>query len=151
MIVHEHLDAATERAKEKVDWLLELEKAPTTLNVHYYSDYKEKFLAYYKGCRDEGELTKKLQNYRAPHTHQTGATFQQGIFKALAGLNDAGIVALASDLPKLLPIDTMEPALAIMAGVRAYFQGKVLHRHDKFNSTLKSLQSRTSAFPTWFH
>jgi len=122
MIVHEHLDAATERAKEKVDWLLELEKAPTTLNIHYYSDFKGKFLAYYKGCRDEGELTRKLQTYKAPPTHQHGSTFQQAIFKALGGLNEAGIAVLPGDLPKLLPGDPMDPALGIMAGVRAYFQ-----------------------------
>lgn len=123
MIVHEHLDAATKQAKEKVDWLLELEKAPTTLNVQYYSDYKDKFLTYYKGSRDPGELTRKLQNYKAPATTSPyKETFQQGIFKALAGLNEAGISAQASDLPKLLPVDPMEPALVIMAGVRAYFQ-----------------------------
>ena len=127
--MNEHLDAATKRAKEKVDWLLELEKAPTTLNVHYYSYYKGKFLAYYKGCRDEGELTRKLQTYKAP-VHPNGTTsFQQSIYKALGGLNEAGIVVQPSDLPKLLPDDPMEPALKIMAGVRAYFQGKLLHRH----------------------
>ncbi|KAG2121234.1 P-loop containing nucleoside triphosphate hydrolase protein [Suillus clintonianus] len=126
MIVHEHLESASKQAKEKIDWLLELEKAPTTLNVHYYSDYKAKFLGYYKGCRDQGELTKKLQNYQAPTTIHAnpihGQTFQQGIHKALAGLNEAGISVKASDLPKLLPMDPMEPALLIMAGVRAYFQ-----------------------------
>ncbi|KAG1746767.1 P-loop containing nucleoside triphosphate hydrolase protein [Suillus paluster] len=124
MIVHEHLDKATEKAREKVDWLLELEKAPTTLNVHYYSDYKGKFLAYYKGCRDPGELTKKLQHYKAPVTTSPNGreAFQQAIYKALAGLNEAGISAQAGDLPKLLPVDPMEPALVIMSGVMAYFQ-----------------------------
>ncbi|KAG2338315.1 hypothetical protein BDR05DRAFT_893920 [Suillus weaverae] len=126
MIVNEHLDAAAKQAKEKIDWLLELEKAPTTLNVHYYSDYKTKFLGYYKGCRDHGELTAKLQNYRAPDTtHMSpnrGQTFQQAVHKALAGLTEAGLSVQAGDLPKLLPVDPMEPALLIMAGVRAYFQ-----------------------------
>lgn len=126
MIVNEHLDAAAKQAKEKIDWLLELEKAPTTLNVHYYSDYKTKFLGYYKGCRDHGELTTKLQNYRAPATtHMNpnhGQTFQQAVHKALAGLTEAGLSVQAGDLPKLLPVDPMEPALIIMAGVRAYFQ-----------------------------
>lgn len=126
MIVNEHLDSAAKQAKEKISWLLELEKAPTTLNVHYYSDYKTKFLGYYKGCRDHGELTKKLQNYRAPTTiHPNpihGQAFQQAVHKALAGLTEAGFSVEASDLPQLLPVDSMEPALLIMAGVRAYFQ-----------------------------
>ncbi|KAG1734532.1 P-loop containing nucleoside triphosphate hydrolase protein [Suillus lakei] len=126
MIVNEHLDGAAKQAKEKIDWLLELEKAPTTLNVHYYSDYKAKFLGYYKGCRDKGELTVKLQNYQAPatiHAHPVhGQAFQQAVHKALAGLTEAGLSVQANDLPKLLPVDPMEPALLIMAGVRAYFQ-----------------------------
>ncbi|KAG2158748.1 P-loop containing nucleoside triphosphate hydrolase protein [Suillus bovinus] len=126
MIVNEHLDNAAQQAKEKISWLLELEKAPTTLNVHYYADYKTKFLGYYKGCRDVGELTTKLQNYRAPNNIQPhpnhGQAFQQAVYKALAGLTEAGLSVQASDLPKLLPVDPMEPALLIMAGVRAYFQ-----------------------------
>jgi hypothetical protein len=126
MIVNEHLDNAAKQAKEKINWLLELEKAPTTLNVHYYSDYKTKFLGYYRGCRDKGELTNKLQSYRAPTTVHSnpvhGQAFQQAIHKALAGLTEAGLSVQASDIAKLLPADPMEPALLIMAGVRAYFQ-----------------------------
>lgn len=126
MIVNEHLDSAAKQAKERIDWLLELEKAPTTLNVHYYSNYKIKFLGYYKGCRDPGALTTKLQNYRVPSTiHPNpnhGQAFQQAVHKALTGLTEAGLSVQASDLPRLLPVDPMEPALEIMAGVRAYFQ-----------------------------
>jgi hypothetical protein len=131
MIVNEHLDSAAKKAKEKITWLLELEKAPTTLNVHYYSNYKIKFLGYYKGCRDHGELAKKLQNYRAPtsiHPNPIhGQAFQQAVHKALGGLTEAGFSVEANDLPRLLPVDPMEPALLIMAGVRAYFQGMFLH------------------------
>ncbi|KIK36073.1 hypothetical protein CY34DRAFT_544266 [Suillus luteus UH-Slu-Lm8-n1] len=127
MIVNEHLDKATKQAKEKISWLLELEKSPTTLNVHYYSHYKTKFLGYYKGCRDQGELTIKLQNYRAPTTVHSnpvhGQAFQQAVHKAISGLTEAGLSGVqASDISKLLPVDPMEPALLIMAGVRAYFQ-----------------------------
>lgn len=126
MIVNEHLDKAAKQAREKINWLLELEKAPTTLNVHYYSNYKIKFLGYYKGCRDREELTTKLQNYRAPTTMHTspnhGQAFHQGIQKALTGLTEIGLSVQVGDLPKLLPVDPMEPALLIMAGVRAYFQ-----------------------------
>lgn len=47
-----------------------------------------------------------------------------GIAKVLAGLAEMGINGVKpEDLPKLLPADKMEPALAIMADVRAYFQG----------------------------
>ena len=50
-----------------------------------------------------------------------------GISKVLAGLAEIGMSGIkAEDLPKLLPPDRMEPALTIMADVRAYFQGLFL-------------------------
>jgi hypothetical protein len=43
----------------------------------------------------------------------------------MAGLADLGFHGLtAADLAKLLPPDEMEPAINIMAEVRAYFQGQ---------------------------
>ena len=42
----------------------------------------------------------------------------------MAGLAEIGISGIkAEELPRLLPSDSMEPALVIMAEVRAYFQG----------------------------
>lgn len=43
--------------------------------------------------------------------------------KALSALAELGINVQPEDLPKLLPADPMEAAIAIMASVRAYFQG----------------------------
>lgn len=43
--------------------------------------------------------------------------------KVLSGLQEIGISSKATDLPKLLPSDPMEPALHIMATVCAHFQG----------------------------
>ncbi|KAF9222329.1 hypothetical protein BS17DRAFT_881158 [Gyrodon lividus] len=123
MIVYDHLDEAAIRTKQKIEWLLELEKAPTTLNTHYYSDYKDKFLAYYKGCREDSDLVSKLKSYpmgtRAPGFKVDA---HNSISKVLSGLSEIGMTAKAIDLPKLLPPDPMEAALNIMAGVRAYFQ-----------------------------
>ncbi|KAH7883426.1 P-loop containing nucleoside triphosphate hydrolase protein [Phlebopus sp. FC_14] len=115
IIVNEHLEEAAARTKEKIAWLLALEKAPTTLNTHYYSDYMDKFMAYYRGCRDNSELTTRLQG-------TANFTEQMAINKALSGLSEVGISVQATDLPKLLPPDPMEAALKIMASVRAYFQ-----------------------------
>ena len=52
-----------------------------------------------------------------------GRVGDDGIKKALAALAEIGINSRAEDLPKLLPADPMEAAIAIMASVRAYFQG----------------------------
>ena len=49
-----------------------------------------------------------------------------GIAKVLAGLAEIGMNSTQpKDLPKLLPPDKTEAALAIIADVRAYFQGNV--------------------------
>jgi hypothetical protein len=115
MIVHDHLDEAANRTKEKIQWLLELEKNPTTLNTHYYSDYKDKFYAYYKVARDDSELGNKLRD-------GGDFTFEFSVNKVLSSLQEIGISAKKDDLPKLFSPDLKEAALNIMASVRAYFQ-----------------------------
>ncbi|KAF9234006.1 P-loop containing nucleoside triphosphate hydrolase protein [Melanogaster broomeanus] len=123
MIVYDHLDEAADRTKKKIEWLLDVEQTPTTLNTHYYSDYRDKFLAYYKGCRDNSDLATKLKSYTAwGSKNSNGIDYQNSISKVLAGLNEIGVSVKAADLPKLLPSDPMEPALNVMADVRAYFQ-----------------------------
>ena len=50
-----------------------------------------------------------------------------GIAKVMAGLAEMGMSSIEpEDLPRLFPSDSMEPALAIMAEVRAYFQGSYI-------------------------
>src|SRR5438128_369139 len=52
MTVHDHLDAAAERTKVRIQLVLYQENTPATLNTHYFSTYRDKFLAFYKGARD---------------------------------------------------------------------------------------------------
>jgi hypothetical protein len=130
MIVYDHLDEAAARTKERIEWLLALEQSPTTLNTHYYSDYKDKFLAYYKGCRENTDLAARIKKFREGNKTVSGF---QGIVESrldpitqiLASLSEIGITAEAEDLPRLLPSDPMEAALNIMSSVRAYFQGNI--------------------------
>ncbi|KAI6010937.1 hypothetical protein F5J12DRAFT_822774 [Pisolithus orientalis] len=105
MIVCDHLDLAATRAKEKVNWLLQVERAPATLNTHYYTDYRDKFLAYYRGCRENNQDI--MSNIRQLAVDQN---------------RELGISATVDDLPRLLPPDPLEVALGIMASVRGYFQ-----------------------------
>ena len=50
-----------------------------------------------------------------------------GITKVLTGLAEIGMSGIEPEqLPRLLPPDRMEPALVIMAEVRAYFQGIII-------------------------
>lgn len=89
-IVNDHLDEAADRTKEKIQWLVDLEGNPTTLNTHYYSDYKDKFLAHYKAALDDSDLATKL---RVP---RRSSDFELSINKVLSKLNDIGISTKAT-------------------------------------------------------
>ena len=50
--------------------------------------------------------------------------FFNTLIRAITGINALGIHSVRpTDLARLLPSDRMEPAIEIMADVRAYFQG----------------------------
>ena len=58
-------------------------------------------------------------SYRSSSTSQP-----TGIAKIMAGLAEIGMSGVKpEELSRLFPSDSMEPALVIMAEVRAYFQG----------------------------
>ena len=64
--------------------------------------------------------------YRTSSTSQSSSQ-STGIAKIMAGLAEVGVSGIKpEDLPRLFPSDSMEPALLIMADVRAYFQGNWL-------------------------
>lgn len=112
----------------RVSWLLQLEKRPRTLNEHYYSDYRDKFLAYYRGCRrtNNKDLVSKLRRFDSSRL-SIDSDFYENTNKAMTGLRGIGITGIkALDLPRLFPSDPYEPALNIMATVRAYFQGNAI-------------------------
>ncbi|KIK82818.1 hypothetical protein PAXRUDRAFT_832134 [Paxillus rubicundulus Ve08.2h10] len=126
MIVYDHLDEAAARTKRRIDWLLALEQSPTTFNTHHYSYYKDRFLAYYRGCRENTDLLSKINAHKSKRVTSPPIRMNDNqldpFTKILAGLSELGISSKAEDLPKLLPPDPMEAALNIMASVRAYFQ-----------------------------
>lgn len=104
---------------------MELEALPFTLNQHYLSDYKEKFLAHFKAAREEdirGGVTKHVQAFKA--SDPVDGNEECGVPKVLSGLTEMGITGTQpEDIYKILPGDKMFPAINIMANVRAYFQG----------------------------
>ena len=130
LIVLDHLNKCGERTKEKIRWLIDLEKRAFTLNTHYYRDYRDNFLAFYRGCRERGSnddtAIRNLQNYRPPNPYETsGNSANASIARILSNLPHVGFRGTtAADLAQLLPRDSTEPALIIMADVRAYFQGQ---------------------------
>ncbi|KAG6328165.1 hypothetical protein ID866_10924 [Astraeus odoratus] len=114
MIVHDHLDIAAAYTKERIEWLLAVEGSPATLNTHYFSDYRDKFLAYYKGCRKNSDGTYRVWRLPVERPNELN--------KAVSSLAEIGFNVKPEDLIKLSPSDPMEPAIGIMASVRGYFQ-----------------------------
>lgn len=51
IILTDHVKLCANNALDKISWLLELEEPAYTLNTHYLSEYRSKFLAYYKAAR----------------------------------------------------------------------------------------------------
>ncbi|KZT22318.1 hypothetical protein NEOLEDRAFT_1171464 [Neolentinus lepideus HHB14362 ss-1] len=132
VIVSDHVKKLAERTKERIRWLLQLEQEPFTLNSHYYQDYKDKFRAYYKRCRQISEnktLLSKLEETESEAALASSdavpldAHNPSDLIQALSSLSLLGFVGVkAEDLPKLLPSDPYAPAVEIMAETRAYFQ-----------------------------
>ncbi|KAG5642512.1 hypothetical protein DXG03_002613 [Asterophora parasitica] len=133
VILQDHLNKCMERAEERIDWLMKLESLPFSLNTHYLSDYKEKFLAHYRSAREKDRnprLMTAIEEYSPSSTSSSYASGARevspsptGIAKVLASLVEAGYPSVKPEaLAKLIEPDGMEPALVIMADVRAYFQ-----------------------------
>ena len=118
---------------ERLSWLLEIERDPFTLNDHYLSDKKKRWLDYYRLARRQTEhptlmqlLTRAVGLSTSPGATAPAAPSDyqmQSINNALAELKAAGIDCRAQDLPALLKPDQMDYALRIMAEVRAYYHG----------------------------
>jgi hypothetical protein len=119
--MHEHLGSSLEAAKKKITWLMKIQSDPFTLNNHYLADYKDKFLTYYRRVRRDAKT--KDNNLGALPEPPFVEEEVDLTAEALGLLTRLGYEVKREDLGKLLGQDEMEPALMIMASVRAYFQG----------------------------
>lgn len=121
--MHEHLSSCLEAAKKKIIWLMKIQADPFTLNNHYMADYKEKFLTYYRRVRQDAKTRDSNLGAVPEPTDEGGEVEGDMATEALSILTKLGYEVTKEDLGKLLGQDSMEPALVIMASVRAYFQG----------------------------
>ena len=119
--------------EDRIKWLCSLEEYPFSLNTHYLSDYQSNFLSHYRAARqkyDQSNLLTTVNAYSPDSVSQVhhsgrGGYMPTGVGKVLAGLLEINMSGVKpEDLLKLLPPDPMDPALIIMADVRAYFQGR---------------------------
>jgi hypothetical protein len=120
-IMQTHVQKCADAAAQHIDSLLEDENEPFTMNYHYYAEYRSKFLNHYKSDR----LRSKSSFIRNLEDGNGG--MMDAINDTISSLAKLGLHSVdASSLASLLPPDPMEPAIEIMADVRAYFQGRVL-------------------------
>ncbi|KAJ7587575.1 P-loop containing nucleoside triphosphate hydrolase protein [Mycena floridula] len=116
VLIQERLDERLLSNEKEIERLIELESQPFTLNTHYLADYKDKFMAQYKGHRKANMgVMKVLESYPKISNDHLNV-----ILSYLGVIGIGGVEAV--DLAQLLPNDAMTPALNIMAEVRAYFQ-----------------------------
>ncbi|KAF8281533.1 hypothetical protein DL93DRAFT_2146926 [Clavulina sp. PMI_390] len=112
----------TKNARQYIGWLYEMEKQSTfTLNLHYIRDYKQKFLVLYRSYRlqylDEGDLVRRWTPV-PPHAREA----RERKRKLLLDRVISGDATATHDLLPLLPTDSSNVAIEIMADVRAYWQ-----------------------------
>ncbi|CAE6452917.1 unnamed protein product [Rhizoctonia solani] len=121
-IVLEKLDECKTATAQELNFLLDMESFPFTLNSHYYLDYKEKFLKHYATFRNNRSALGRSLRARPPSNQPTERADPLEV--ALENLRRAGFERLSrGDLVKLLPADfSQQAALEIMAGARAYYQ-----------------------------
>lgn len=116
MTVIKELFSLTEK---KVEHACEAEHDPWTQNDEYFFSCRDKFIKRYRMIyrASSGSQVAKL-------IYDTANGKHYAINDAIAALANLGIHNLGRlDLAKLLPADEYDPALEIMAEVRAYFQG----------------------------
>jgi hypothetical protein len=117
-LIRTQVDICKALAKEAVKKALDLEATPYyTQNTHYLQTLSEKWLAYYK-------IVRKRKFDRGPIESAVISPYHHGEApesKALRALAEAGYTNLSiPDLARLLPPDSREKELIVMADVRAY-------------------------------
>jgi hypothetical protein len=116
-----HVKKCCEETKQRIDWLVRLEQRPFTLSEHHYLDYRQKFAAHYLGWRQR-DNNPTFINYIRQHMSRQIIDTSGPISRVMSSLSQIGVNPDPMQLATLLPPDPMDPAIDIMAGVRAYFQ-----------------------------
>jgi hypothetical protein len=146
-VIIDHLNTCTKLAHEWMMHCIALEsEEPTTVNEHYLSDYKAKYLARYRADRklhSGSGVNESLRNFiNGDYDHDS-------FTDAVSYLEQMGFPSdlKKEDFLRLLKPDASEEALDIMAEVRAYYQGQYLlycchYYHNDQNS--ETIQWRSS-------
>jgi len=140
-VIQAQLQEHSRTGMAKLESLFQVESLPFTQNEDYFFSCKDKFLTRYKSIhrlsKGEGSLSARLQDplpelprpSRVAEHHGLRPVereidpFDQHVTAALRSLAALGFGSLKrSEVLRLLPSDEADPALDIMAEVRAYWQ-----------------------------
>lgn len=105
VVVRDEIEKLFTTAKNHVDWLIQMESDPFTMNEHYLSSKQTIHLTRFKSERRKTEISSD------PHQVTT----------ALADLNLLGISTEEGKLPRLLDDDSYREELEVAAFVMAYW------------------------------
>ncbi|KAH9032594.1 P-loop containing nucleoside triphosphate hydrolase protein [Lactarius pseudohatsudake] len=117
-IMQSHIQKCADTAAQQIGFLLADEHEPFALNTHYYTEYRSKFLVHYKRHRLISTTDSRVIRNLDPDT--CSPSMKATLDEAISSLTRLGLQS--ASLAALLPPDSMEPAIGIMADVRAYFQ-----------------------------
>jgi vacuolar protein sorting-associated protein 1 len=152
-LIRIQVEACKAHAQEAVKIALDLETTPHyTQNTHYLQTLQEKWLAHYKKvrvnssrykvhqCMDTPAIVPTIIQPRVSHPYSvTELTVESPEAKALRSLAEAGYPNVrVPDLARLLPPDSYEEELIVMADVRAFYHVayKVSYAHQlHFNAS----------------
>ena len=127
-----HIQSCADAAEQQIGFLLTEEHEPFTLNTHYYTEYRTKFLVHYKRDRlmSSHAMSRVMRNLDPDNS-----SMESTLDNAISSLTRLGLHSVdAWSLAALLPPDPMEPAIGIMAEVRAYFQGRESFQFSVYRS-----------------
>ena len=150
-----HLNQCVEETLALIEFLLRVEKEPSTKNVYYFKDYRRNFLAFYKRIFNCGSNSDFVERVQRRADQPPGFTEALGIIianRSKIGFHDVSPLQLTV----LQASEDADGAIKIMADVRAYFQGTcsgLFLRYPGWSSctdTTRYFQWHTSGLPTTY-
>jgi len=127
-VIQQQIHRCVVYSKKRLDAQFEMECEHYTQNEPFFYDCRDRYLTRYKSLfreslQQDTILEKLLDCARMGEPLMLQTPFGAKVHAIIKALDELGIIGRQpTDLGKLLPNDNLDPALEIMAEVRAYFQ-----------------------------
>jgi len=146
-VVQQQISQCATSTKQRIDALCSMDLQPYTQNQEYYDTCRRKIYLQYKTLYEKSQPSGTARGFIDLLQSNTTARglidnmLGPELIAVLEGLARLGLPSpQPMHLAALLPTDEFDPALVVMADVRAYFQGKsLLFRYRYFIGTNLSI------------